>query len=221
VSGWWTAESRPVTGVFLLTPQLQALLRLIDTEGAASPAQAWDTADVLPGATGEAVTAFADAWWTRSGLRVELPGAPCSTEWAGSPARPRTARSGAAGRAGDRELLRRWYDAFDRETGEPGPHVGRMVDDRLAYGRLTLWTADGRPVSFACLGGPAVGAIRVLNVHSPPELRGRGFAGAPTTAVGQAALDTCPDEVLLFTDLACPANTRCASGSGTFRWTIG
>ena len=40
----------------------------------------------------------------------------------------------------------------------------------------------------------------------PPGLRGRGYAGAATTAVSQAALNTGVREVVLYTDLADPAS---------------
>ncbi|WP_341483738.1 GNAT family N-acetyltransferase [Streptomyces endophytica] len=39
-------------------------------------------------------------------------------------------------------------------------------------------------------------------VHTPPELRGRGFAGAVTAAVSAAVRSSGAQEVVLFTDLA-------------------
>ena len=43
-------------------------------------------------------------------------------------------------------------------------------------------------------------------VRTPPEERGRGFAGAVTSAVSRAALDAGAEQVLLFTDLANPTS---------------
>ena len=49
-------------------------------------------------------------------------------------------------------------------------------------------------------------ATRVASVYTPPEFRRRGYAGAVTAAVSQAALDAGAAEVLLFTDLANPTS---------------
>jgi predicted GNAT family acetyltransferase len=47
---------------------------------------------------------------------------------------------------------------------------------------------------------------RVAPVYTPPSLRGRGYAGAVTAAVSQAALDAGATEVVLYTDLANPVS---------------
>jgi predicted GNAT family acetyltransferase len=48
--------------------------------------------------------------------------------------------------------------------------------------------------------------VRVGPVYTPPELRGRGYAGAATAAASQAALDVGVREVVLYTDLANPTS---------------
>ena len=48
--------------------------------------------------------------------------------------------------------------------------------------------------------------VRVAPVYTPPEMRGRGYAGAATAAVSQAALDAGVREVVLYTDLANPTS---------------
>jgi predicted GNAT family acetyltransferase len=50
------------------------------------------------------------------------------------------------------------------------------------------------------------GQARVGPVYTPPERRGRGFGGAVTAAVSQAAIDAGVAEVLLYTDLANPTS---------------
>jgi predicted GNAT family acetyltransferase len=47
---------------------------------------------------------------------------------------------------------------------------------------------------------------RIGPVYTPPELRGRGYAGGATAAVSQAALDAGVREVVLYTDLANPVS---------------
>ncbi len=44
------------------------------------------------------------------------------------------------------------------------------------------------------------GMTRVGPVYTPPELRGRGYAGGATAAVSQAVLDAGATEVVLYTD---------------------
>ncbi len=59
---------------------------------------------------------------------------------------------------------------------------------------------------MAGLQRPAAGRVRVGPVYTPPWRRGRGFGGAVTAAVSQAALEAAVEEVLLFTDLANPTS---------------
>jgi predicted GNAT family acetyltransferase len=52
----------------------------------------------------------------------------------------------------------------------------------------------------------AAGQVRVGPVYTPPRLRGKGYGGAVTAAVSQAARDAGASQVLLFTDLANPTS---------------
>jgi RimJ/RimL family protein N-acetyltransferase len=115
-------------------------------------------------------------------------------------ARPATAK--------DRALLIEWTNAFHREANDSGrPDSGPVVDGRLAYGGQWLWqTEPGDPVATAART-PVVGGIaRVAPVYTPPERRGRGYGGAVTAAVSQAAQEAGAREVVLFTDLANPTS---------------
>ena len=123
--------------------------------------------------------------------------------------RPGPAPEGAARSAAerDRDLLAGWFDAFAREVGDPPRHDnGAVVDERLGYGGITVWEAGGVPVSVAGLTRAVAGMVRVGPVYTPPELRGRGYAGAVTAAVSQAALEAGLREVVLYTDLANPTS---------------
>jgi RimJ/RimL family protein N-acetyltransferase len=70
--------------------------------------------------------------------------------------------------------------------------------------------SDNLPEYSATVGGllsrrltrPSAGQVRVGPVYTPPGLRGKGYAGAVTCAVSQAARDAGASRVLLFTDLA-------------------
>jgi predicted GNAT family acetyltransferase len=53
---------------------------------------------------------------------------------------------------------------------------------------------------------PTAGVVRVAPVYTPSEHRRRGYGGAATVAVSQAALDASAADVVLFTDLANPTS---------------
>jgi RimJ/RimL family protein N-acetyltransferase len=108
--------------------------------------------------------------------------------------------------ATDRELLLHWLKSFHDDLGEPDHDPGKTVDDRISYGGLTLWEVDGDPVSLAGASRMESGVVRVAPVYTPPDLRGRGYAGAVTSVVTQAALATGADDVVLFTDVANPTS---------------
>jgi len=156
----------------------------------------------------DSAQAFADAWRAATGRfhvvrrRTRLHVLP-ELIWP-SPMPPGAARIGTEA---DLELLTRWYVEFGEEAGEPRPTMEPIVRDRIGYGGLTLWEVDGVPVSMAgvtrMLDG---GGKRVAPVYTPKQLRGRGYAGAVTATVSQAALDAGAAEVSLFTDLANPTS---------------
>ncbi len=110
--------------------------------------------------------------------------------------------------ASDRELLVEWTNAFHREANDSGrPDSGPVVDSRLAFGGQWLWESEtGEPVATAARTPVVGGMARVAPVYTPPERRGRGYGGAITVAVSQAAQEAGAREVVLFTDLANPTS---------------
>jgi GNAT superfamily N-acetyltransferase len=200
-----------VSAAFLHTPPYPVVLTMMSDGHAAALATALAGADhQVPGVNAAPApgAAFAAAWQqhtgqaARTGMRMRLyalgrllpPG----------PAPPGQARTASAGDTG---LLLAWLNAFYAEAGPEGPNESeRVVRDRLGYGGLILWEHEGRPVSLAGRNRPAAGQARIGPVYTPPELRGRGFGGAATAAVTQAALDDGADGAVLFTDLANPAS---------------
>lgn len=121
---------------------------------------------------------------------------------------PRPAPPGRARRAtpADRDLLLGWVDAFHREAGLLRASDPRLLDDRVADGRLWLWEVGSEPVSMAGSARAVAGTTRIGPVYTPDGLRGRGYAGAATTAATRAGLDAGLSEILLFTDLANPTS---------------
>jgi predicted GNAT family acetyltransferase len=72
---------------------------------------------------------------------------------------------------------------------------------------MSLWLDDGEPVSLVAVSAPVAGTVRIGPVYTPPEHRGRGYAGALTAAVCRTALDAGVEAVLLFADVANATST--------------
>ncbi|MEV5751596.1 GNAT family N-acetyltransferase [Actinoallomurus sp. NPDC052308] len=195
-----------VAGAFVHTPPFPLLL------SAMSEKAATELADTLAGegrrlrgVTGrrELAESFAERWraatgsdftiWERRRLyRLEEVCVP------DTPGRARLA--GPA----DRDLLLGWYHDAEREIRErPGDH-GAAVDDRIAYGGLTLWERDGVPVALAGRTRMVAGMVRIAPVYTPPEHRRHGYGAAATAAVGRDVVDAGAQDVVVFADLANP-----------------
>jgi RimJ/RimL family protein N-acetyltransferase len=216
--GWWrppaspdTHSAGPVGAVFIYTPEFPVLLSRVSGQAAAELARDLAAARrQVPGvnAVQEAADAFAAAWADRTGDAVTVY-RQMRLFRLGELSWPAPGPEGAARLATeqDRDLLAEWFDAFAREVGDPPRQDHRAaVDERLGYGGITVWEAAGVPVSIAGLTRAVAGMVRVGPVYTPPALRGRGYAGATTAAVSQAALDAGLREVVLYTDLANPTS---------------
>ncbi|MFF2407008.1 GNAT family N-acetyltransferase [Streptomyces sp. NPDC058092] len=198
--GWWRGADGEVAGTLVQTPPHRPLLGTVAPEALAPLAAALP----LTGINADRATAEAlAATWPghrvdqeqrlyRLGTLVPPSGAPSG--------RPRAAT------AADRELLVRWFLAFADQTGRPGTHTERLLDEQTASGRLTLWEADGAPVSMAGVSPRIAGTVRITAVYTPAQYRGRGYAAAVTAEVARAAREAGAQEVLLFTDLANPTS---------------
>jgi GNAT superfamily N-acetyltransferase len=209
--GWQAEPDGTVTAAFLHTPPFPVLLTMMSDRHAAALATALAGAGrQVPGVNAAPApgAAFAAAWQrhtgqaAHAGMRMRLyalgrllpPDPP-------PPGRARTAS------AADAAPMRAWLNAFHDEAGPPGPNDSeRVVRDRLGYGGLILWEHEDSPVSLAGRHRAVDGQARIGPVYTPPAFRGRGFGGAATAAVTQAALDDGAEGVVLFADLANPTS---------------
>jgi RimJ/RimL family protein N-acetyltransferase len=206
IFGWWAGPDGVVAGAVLQTPPYPLLVTAApDLAGLAELL----AGRPLPGVNALAadVDAFAAAWRRRTGAAAS-PGRRTRLFRldALTPPAPLAPGKARVADAGDRELLVAWMAAFQIEIEESAVDVAGTVDEMLTYGGLTLWEVDGSPVAMAGTSRLEAGMIRVMAVYTPPELRGRGYAGAVTSAVSQAALDAGAADVVLFTDLANPTS---------------
>ncbi|MFH8583659.1 GNAT family N-acetyltransferase [Streptomyces celluloflavus] len=208
--GSWRGADGAVAGASLWTPPRAVLLSPMPDDAAAALAAALTRERcAVPGvnAVRAPAEAFAAAWRRRHGGTVAT-AARHRLHRLGELTPPTPAPPGAARVAtvADRALLLAWFTAFAEETGASPPRHARAVDDRIVYGRCTLWETGGRPVSLAGVIPTVSGATRIAPVYTPPELRGRGYAGAVTAAVSAASWHSGATELLLFTDLANPTS---------------
>ena len=214
-----------MSAAFLHTPPFPVALTAVPAPAAA----AWPKALAARGRTVGGVNtdpgaaeAFACAWHALTGDDVELHmrnrlfrlG---ELHWP-DPRPPGRAR--VAG-AEDRSLLIAWSEAFHREVQSGPENLVAMVDDRLSYRGLTLWEDAGQPLSMAGLTRMAAGQVRVGPVYTPPGLRGKGYAGAVTAAVSQAARDAGPATCCCSPTSPTRPATPSTSGSAMSRWRTG
>ncbi|MER7110580.1 GNAT family N-acetyltransferase [Streptomyces sp. NPDC000229] len=206
---WRRTAGGPVEAVVVQTPPRAPLLGPMPDEAARQLAEALRGTPIEGVKGGEApARAFAEAWtapgesWavTRRSRLFRL----------GELAPPRPAPPGTARRAtaDDIPLAATWMRAFAADIGvAPATDHTANAERRVADGGLYVWEADGRPVSMAAHSPLVAGQSRVAPVYTPPELRGRGYAGSVTAAVSRAALDAGARQVVLFADAANPTST--------------
>jgi predicted GNAT family acetyltransferase len=108
----------------------------------------------------------------------------------------------------DEALLRKWRAAFsiDAEGMDPTEAEKDAATPLPQSRHLMLWELDGAPVSMAGFSGQTLNGIRVAWVYTPPENRGKGFAGACVAALSQKLLDDGRKFCFLYTDLANPTS---------------
>src|SRR5271168_5002041 len=110
----------------------------------------------------------------------------------------------------DDVLMRKWRAAFSMDAeGMDRDAAERDAALPLPKSRhLVLWEIEGTPVSMAGFAGPTPNGIRVAWVYTPPENRGKGFAGACVAALSQKLLDDGRKFCFLYTDLANPTSNH-------------
>jgi len=208
--GWWTGRAGEADGAFLHTPPFPLLLSAVTRPAAADLAQAL-AGRPLDGVNADPAVAeaFAGFWLGATGCGVRLRRRERLYRLAELSWPEPLPGGGPRGAAGpDAALLTDWFTAFTREVheGVGGEDQAAAVADRLSYRGITVWEAEGVPVSVAGVSRQVAGMARVGPVYTPPELRGRGYASAATAAASRQALDAGAAEVLLFTDLANPVS---------------
>lgn len=114
-------------------------------------------------------------------------------------------------KAADRETLAAWAQRLSAEA--LNEHVTDeealvRVDNHIARGAMHVWEDDRHVVSVAAAVAPTPHGVRINNVYTPPEWRGRGYAGALVASLTQAMLESGRAFTFLHTDLTNPTSNR-------------
>jgi RimJ/RimL family protein N-acetyltransferase len=211
VFGWHTDAARLTDGALLQTPPHPVLLaalpegsqhdliRLLMENG--SPLAAVNVA-------GPDEASFSEAWTAATAGGTVTARTRSRLFWLAELVPPDPAPPGSARVATDADLglLVSWHAAFAAEAEAIAIEPERTVRDRMSYDGIMLWEADAEPVAMAALSREVAGVTRVVTVYTPPGFRRRGYGGAITTAVSQAALDAGAARVVLYTDVANPTS---------------
>lgn len=210
VFAWVEDPGGAVVGAASHTPPFRLLLPIMP--GAAVDALCDRLLEVghrAPGVSGpvEQTGRFADRWSAASGVRVRLKTA--ERLYRLDRLTPPTGVPGQLRRAGsaDLTLVADWITGFSRDAGLDPPLDAQLDASRgVGDGQVSLWEVGGRVVSMAAHSYPVAGVVRIRMVFTPPELRGRGYAGAAVAELSRRLLHAGNRECMLYTDLANPTS---------------
>jgi predicted GNAT family acetyltransferase len=110
----------------------------------------------------------------------------------------------------DEALMGKWRAAFsiDAEHMDAEEAAKQAALPMPKSRHLMLWEVEGAAVSMAGYSGRTPNGIRVAWVYTPPNKRGKGFAGACVAALSQKLLDDGRKFCFLYTDLANPVSNH-------------
>lgn len=97
-----------------------------------------------------------------------------------------------------------WMEGFEKDTGIFSAGAGDTVRRLAETGSLFIWVVDDVPVAMAGTSGTTPHGVRLGYVYTPPELRGRGYAGALTAALSRQLLGAGRRFCFLYTNPADP-----------------
>jgi RimJ/RimL family protein N-acetyltransferase len=127
---------------------------------------------------------------------------------------------GAAGfarpvKAEDSAIFIDWMTAFRREAVPHDPPPAVVELERMAgRGDYLFWIDNGQPVSMAGIVRRLKTSAAITGVYTPPELRGRGYAGSVTAATVERIYAEGRTIACLYTDLRNPFSNRCYAKIG-------
>jgi predicted GNAT family acetyltransferase len=194
-----------VVGCAIRTPPHKLVLTRMPA--AALAAAVLDVADIFPdlqqvhGPVEEA-RRFAEQWCARTGAvpRSGMLQGIYELDTVKAP-EPRPPGEMRVATGADADLVTAWAEAFALETATDFGRARATVQVGIARRSIFLWDDDA-PVSVAACVGETPTGRRIGLVYTPPEARGRGYAGACVADLSQRVLDAGARFCFLYTDMA-------------------
>lgn len=90
----------------------------------------------------------------------------------------------------------------------------RQLETGAGDGRYSFWTVRGHPVSMAGIIRRTRHVAAISCVYTPPQHRGRGYAGSVTAAVAERIFAEGKAAACLYTDDRNPFSNRCDARIG-------
>jgi len=117
--------------------------------------------------------------------------------------------------AEDATVFADWMTAFHGEATPHDPLPCRDdLEKRAGEGRYLFWIVDGVPVSLAGITRRIQQVAAIAPVYTPPDLRGRGYAGSVTAAIVERIYAEGKTTACLYTNLRNPYSNRCYAKVG-------
>jgi hypothetical protein len=98
-----------------------------------------------------------------------------------------------------------WFHSFMEEALGETPGNRSILETRVNRRGTYLWD-DGGPVAMASTTGRSPHGVRITDVFTPRESRGRGYASAAVAHLSQLCLDDGLKFCCLYTDLSNPTS---------------
>ncbi len=119
----------------------------------------------------------------------------------------------------DRDLFCDWFyhfsnEATPHETAPEKERIKKMFADIPVF----FWVVDGKPVSMASINRETKDGSNISFVFTPPELRGRGYAGSVTAYACENAFKEGKKICFLYTDLRNPISNKVYQKIGFYSW---
>lgn len=214
-------ELDTVVYVALRTPPWPILSTELEPAAAAPVVAAWlDQDPEIPGVSGPPQTAraIAAAWSEATGRGTHLSRSEAMHVLSEVRDPPHPAPGALRAPTSDEHALAiRWLRAFNDEVRDGIGDPELLLEARVGQDGVFVWD-DGQPVCLVGCSPPVNRVARVAPVYTPPELRGRGYAGTAVAALSRLLLERGADRCMLFTDLANPTSNKIYAEVGYVRF---
>jgi RimJ/RimL family protein N-acetyltransferase len=115
----------------------------------------------------------------------------------------------------DADQLVEWVRAFFDEAVRHDPRPTReRLQGGITAGHFFFWIVNEQPVSMAAISRRTTNLAAISNVYTPPNLRGRGYAGSVTAAVSERIFREGKNAVCIYTDMRNAISNHCYTKIG-------